>query len=81
MTSANISAWPFTVDSGTLRCRAGGVITFEADGKEYAVNGEAIKADYDKDINSVRLPVTMPSGRVVRQKLDSVVTAGEKLCQ
>jgi glucose/arabinose dehydrogenase len=34
-------AWPFTVESGTLRCIAGQAVVFEANGIVYAVNGVA----------------------------------------
>ncbi|MBX9936142.1 MAG: YebY family protein [Burkholderiaceae bacterium] len=32
--------WPFTVDKGTLRC-ASSMVTFEANGTIYAINGTA----------------------------------------
>jgi hypothetical protein len=38
-------AWPFTVDSGTLRCLNASDVVFVVDGKTYAVNGTA-KARY-----------------------------------
>lgn len=47
VTSTQFSEWPFTVTAGTLRCRLGSEVTFEApDGAEYAVNGTAKDAGY-----------------------------------
>ncbi|MFJ5804251.1 hypothetical protein [Streptomyces decoyicus] len=46
VTAARFEHWPFTVDVGTLRCRDGASVTFEADGKEYGVNGTAQDAGY-----------------------------------
>lgn len=33
--------WPFTVESGTLRCSGSGAVTFTTEGATYAVNGTA----------------------------------------
>lgn len=41
-----VAPWPFTVSSGTLRCRNGILVTFEAGGVEYALNGSAKTAGY-----------------------------------
>jgi hypothetical protein len=46
VTAARFEQWPFTVDVGTLRCRDGVSVTFEADGTEYGVNGTAQDAGY-----------------------------------
>lgn len=46
ITAARFDEWPFTVDVGTLRCRDGVNVTFEADGTEYGVNGTAQDAGY-----------------------------------
>ncbi|WP_431040823.1 DUF2511 domain-containing protein [Streptomyces sp. P1-3] len=46
VTDARFDKWPFTVDAGTLRCRDGASVTFEADGTEYGVNGTAQDAGY-----------------------------------
>ncbi|WP_433859401.1 hypothetical protein [Streptomyces kronopolitis] len=46
VTAARFDEWPFTVDVGTLRCRDGVSVTFEADGTEYGVNGTAQDAGY-----------------------------------
>lgn len=47
VTSTRFGEWPFTVAAGTLRCRLGSEVTFEApDGAEYAVNGTAKDAGY-----------------------------------
>lgn len=45
--ASRFTEWPFTVSAGTLRCRSGSEVTFEApDGTEYAVNGTAKGAGY-----------------------------------
>ncbi|MEU2179083.1 DUF2511 domain-containing protein [Nocardia sp. NPDC019219] len=46
VTSANLGyLWPFTVDHGTIECRAGEVAVFVApDGKSYALNDKAEQA-------------------------------------
>lgn len=36
--------WPFTLDSGTLRCDAGNHVVFVANGRPYAINGSAKSA-------------------------------------
>jgi hypothetical protein len=46
VTAGRFKEWPFTVDVGTLRCRDGVSVTFEADGTEYGVNGTAQDAGY-----------------------------------
>ncbi|MEV6563832.1 hypothetical protein [Streptomyces kronopolitis] len=46
VTAARFDEWPFTVDVGTLRCRDGVSVTFEAGGTEYGVNGTAQDAGY-----------------------------------
>lgn len=46
VTAARFKEWPFTVDVGTLRCRDGVSVTFEAGGTEYGVNGTAQDAGY-----------------------------------
>ncbi|MCU7827311.1 hypothetical protein [Kitasatospora sp. DSM 101779] len=80
MTSADITPWPFTVDSGTLRCREGGVITFESGGTEYAVYGEPIRDHYFADPGPIQKTFTLPSGRKSGEPMNSVIAAGQKLC-
>ncbi|MFD8545680.1 hypothetical protein [Streptomyces sp. NPDC059649] len=46
VTAGRFKEWPFTVDIGTLRCRDGVSVTFEAGGTEYGVNGTAQDAGY-----------------------------------
>ncbi|MEE4419498.1 hypothetical protein [Streptomyces bugieae] len=46
VTAGRFKEWPFTVDAGTLRCRDGVSVTFEAGGTEYGVNGTAQDAGY-----------------------------------
>ncbi|MFB7663985.1 DUF2511 domain-containing protein [Kitasatospora sp. NPDC056138] len=43
LTRSDVSPWPFTVPSGTLRCHTSAV-TFEANGVEYALNGSATES-------------------------------------
>lgn len=80
VSSANTPDWPFETDSGTLRCRAGHVVTFETGGKEYGVNAEALSAHYPNS-NQVTKSVTMPSGRHVAAVHNTVLAAGLKLCR
>jgi hypothetical protein len=43
----DVQPWPFTVDSGTLRCRNSILVTFESpDGTEYGLNGSARNVGY-----------------------------------
>ncbi|WP_405014648.1 DUF2511 domain-containing protein [Kitasatospora sp. NBC_01539] len=46
VSASTVSPWPFTVASGTLHCRSGGALTFEAGGTEYGLNGPAQDAGY-----------------------------------
>ena len=39
--------WPFTVESGTLSCKQRFYVVFEANGKEYGINGSAKSKGYD----------------------------------
>lgn len=45
--------WPFTVESGILRCESGIYITFEANGKIYRVNGAAGTNNKVNDIEEI----------------------------
>lgn len=38
--------WPFTVDSGTLRCEPPQSVVFSTGGSDYGVNGSAMDAGY-----------------------------------
>ncbi|MFC8429901.1 hypothetical protein [Streptomyces sp. NPDC057253] len=76
---SGFSEWPFTVASGTLRCRSGSEVTFEpAGGPEYAVNGTAKGAGYppitpiwadDEDL-----------GYGLKVDISEVLAAGRSLC-
>ncbi len=41
------SSWPFTVDSGTLKCLEGDAIVIETGRGTYALNGLAMQAGYN----------------------------------
>lgn len=42
ITKKDLKIWPFTVDSGVLKCENGLYITFETGGKVYGINGAAV---------------------------------------
>jgi len=75
--AGDFDEWPFTVQSGTLRCRDGSV-TFATGGQEYGVNGRAQGNGYPKP-----LPVWAedPSlGHGLRVDISEVLTKGLSLC-
>ncbi|MFD0405003.1 DUF2511 domain-containing protein [Kitasatospora sp. NPDC127116] len=77
VTRTLISPWPFTVESGTLRCRSGQAVTFEAGGREYGVNGTA-QARYPK-----LLPIWADDpvlGNGLKVDISSMLNAGLALC-
>jgi hypothetical protein len=43
---ADFAEWPFSVDTGTLRCEEGGAVIFESGGVSYFLNGPAREAGY-----------------------------------
>lgn len=89
-------SWPFTVDSGTLACTSGGIVTFTANGNRYAVNGTASAAGHP-DIEPIwamnwtmieemaeALDIT-PDEAVeqlgpIRISISPIIKAGLKLC-
>ncbi|MER5352763.1 DUF2511 domain-containing protein [Kitasatospora sp. NPDC002551] len=74
---ASLTPWPFTVESGLLRCRPGQQVTFEAGGVEYGVNGLA-QGKYPKV-----LPIWAddPSlGHGLKVDISTVIEAGRALC-
>lgn len=77
VSAEQVAPWPFTVASGTLRCRRGALVTFEAGGVEYALNGSAEAAGYP----SV-LPVWGMDPQVagLRQNIRPALEAGQALC-
>ncbi|MDE2981420.1 MAG: DUF2511 domain-containing protein [Gemmatimonadota bacterium] len=45
--------WPFTVESGTLRCSGSGAVTFTTESTTYAVNGTALTAGAGIEIEPI----------------------------
>ncbi|MFG3228126.1 DUF2511 domain-containing protein [Kitasatospora sp. NPDC048194] len=72
-----VSPWPFTVESGTLRCRPGQAVTFEAGGTEYGLNGAA-QVRYVKPQSIWADDPTLGNG--LKVNLSSVVKTGLALC-
>ena len=75
--AGDFAEWPFTVQSGTLRCRDGSV-TFATGGQEYGVNGRAQDSGYPKP-----LPIWAadPSlGHGLRVGIGEVLNKGLSLC-
>lgn len=77
VTSEEIVPWPFTVTSGTLRCRPGDKVTFEAAGVEYALNGTA-QADYPKPTAIWADDPTLGHG--LKKNISAAIAAGRALC-
>lgn len=74
-------AWPFTVDRGTLRCM-GGLVTFEANGKTYGVNGSAkTKGRVMGWIDVVEIWRSNPSIPGTKISISPVITKGLELCK
>ena len=72
--------WPFTVDSGTLRCELPTAIVFTADGSDYAVNGTAMDAGY-ADIRPIWKKNHDPTLGGPRVSISDVNAAGQRLCE
>jgi hypothetical protein len=75
-------AWPLTVDEGILSCTGAkglGVVTFEAKGTRYAVNGVAMSQKKYADIGKIWAPD--PSGIVPKKNLGPLLERGLKLCK
>ncbi|MFB7474574.1 DUF2511 domain-containing protein [Kitasatospora sp. NPDC056184] len=73
----SLTPWPFTVESGLLRCRPGQQVTFEAGGVEYGVNGLA-QSKYPKP-----LPIWADDpnlGYGLKVDISAVIEAGRALC-
>lgn len=71
--------WPFTVESGTVRCEGEGEVVFETGGKTYAVNGAAHSQQPDL------APLTdiwadTESGNPPKVDVAPVIDAGLALC-
>lgn len=83
VSSAEVSPWPFTVDSGVLRCRpASRAVTFQPGGKgdEYALNGAAKTVGYPSVETYWALDPQAPAGSGLRVSLSEAVAVGAALC-
>ncbi|MGW4802959.1 hypothetical protein [Kitasatospora sp. NPDC004272] len=83
VTSADVSPWPFTVDSGVLRCQpASGAVTFQPGGKgdRYALNGAAKTIGYPGVETYWALDPQAPAGSGLRVGLTAAIDAGAALC-
>ena len=73
--------WPFTVESGTLKCdgKAGvGDVTFETSGKVYAVNGTARSRGKGADAFAI---LAKDATGVAKGDLIAVIAQGLALCK
>lgn len=69
--------WPLTVESGILRCQ-GQAVTFDSDGKHYAVNGTAKSRQAGIDIEEIW---AMDSGGLgLRKNIGPLIQRGLALC-
>nr|BFD90699.1 hypothetical protein KitaXyl93_20590 [Kitasatospora sp. Xyl93] len=75
--TSGISPWPFIVESGTLRCRPGQMVTFEVGGREYGVNGTA-QARYPKPFPVWADDLVLGNG--LKVDIGGVINAGLALC-
>ncbi|MFD8695620.1 DUF2511 domain-containing protein [Kitasatospora sp. MBT66] len=72
-----LTPWPFTVESGLLRCRPGQQVTFETGDVEYGVNGLA-QSKYPKP-----QPIWADDpnlGYGLKVDISTVIEAGRALC-
>jgi hypothetical protein len=73
------TAWPLTVESGTLRCAPGRAVVFRTtDGTDYAVNGTAMDGSYE-DIRAIW--ADDPTGVAPKIDISPLIQAGLKLCR
>ncbi len=73
--------WPLTVDSGTLHCDGSGgtgKVTFEADGKVYAVNGLAKQSGLPEIDEIWKDDPGIPGGKL---NIGELLQAGLDLCE
>ncbi|MFD9123585.1 hypothetical protein [Kitasatospora sp. NPDC059571] len=77
VSGSSVSPWPFTVDSGTLRCRSGSLLTFESGGTEYGLDAPAQGAGY-----AAPMPVWAgaPGGGGLHMDLRPAIDAARALC-
>lgn len=74
--------WPFSVDSGLLRCEHTYVhssVLFETNNKVYAVNDSAMAAKRYEDIDEIWLGNTQPYSPKI--SIGPIIQEGLKLCE
>lgn len=76
---ADVQPWPFTVDSGVLRCRTHSGVTFQpTGGTEYGLNGSAKTIGYgDPDSIWADDPAL---GNGLKVSMAGAIAAGQALC-
>lgn len=74
--------WPFTVDSGTLRCEPItdelGAVTFDTGGETYAVNGTAKSRGDGASLDDIW--AASEDGDGLQKDMTDVIDAGLALC-
>ena len=75
------SEWPFSVREGTLRCsgtRTAGSVTFEAEGRTYALNGTAKSQTEFPDVDPIW--AANPAIPEARKDIGPIIQRGLQLC-
>jgi hypothetical protein len=76
--------WPFSVDEGILRCEGiegTGAVTFEAQGKTYALNGIAREQKAFLEVDPIWLPdPEAPAEFNLKMNLGPIIDRGLQLC-
>lgn len=79
---ADITEWPFAVDSGILRCDGAGSVTFETDdGTVYAINGTALTVGAGEDIRESDIWLPNPDAPEAKISMGEVIERGLELCE
>ena len=76
--------WPFTVDSGTLRCDGSGgfgSVTFEAERTVYAINGVATQRGDGEDVRPIWKDNPDLSSGGPKVSIGDVINEGLALCK
>ncbi|PJN24048.1 DUF2511 domain-containing protein [Kitasatospora sp. CB02891] len=78
---ADVTPWPFTVDSGTLRCWTHSGVTFQPSGSttEYGLNGSARTMGYSGPEAIWAVDPALP-GSGLRLDLGGAIAIGNALC-
>jgi len=77
VTRSDVTPWPFTVSAGTLRCHPGELVTFEAGGVEYGLNGSAT-AHYPRPTAIWADDPALGGG--LKVSISGAIEAGRALC-